>query len=312
MRLLICGWQGQIAKALVAMVPGRADVTSFAVGRPARDLCEQPTLRRALSDASPDVIINAAAYTDIDGAESDVDEAQALNCDGARMMAEAATEYGAAIIQMSTDYVFDGSGEAPWREEDRPNPQCVYGMTKLAGERAVQAANPRHIILRTAWVYSAKGSGFVDVIAERAGDGSPVEAVADQVGSPTYATHLATTVLDLAGQIADRAEGDPAWGIYHAAGRGHASRYDMAHAIVDEMASGADVGSAPSEVTAVASDQFPCVVPRPKNARLSCGKLDEVFGLGLPHWREGVRECVAERLSDATNRVAPSVVDIRT
>ncbi|MEL7542565.1 MAG: dTDP-4-dehydrorhamnose reductase [Pseudomonadota bacterium] len=293
MRLLICGWQGQIAKALVSMVPGRADVTSFAVGRPARDLCEQPTLRRALSDASPDVIINAAAYTDVDGAEEDVTEAQALNCDGARMMAEAAADHGAPLIHLSTDYVFDGTGERPWGEDDAPDPQCVYGATKLAGERAVAAANPRHIILRTAWVYSADGSGFVDAIAGRARDGAPIEAVTDQVGSPTYAPDLATVILDLCGQIVGRDADDPAWGIYHAAGAGSASRHEMATAIVDAMRSGN--GAQSSAVSPVQSGQFPSRVPRPTNAQLSCAKLERVFGLTLPPWREGIRDCIAAR-----------------
>ena len=161
MRLLIAGWQGQLARALVEIAPGAADIDALAIGRPALDLCEPASITRAMTDFRPDVIINTAAYTAVDKAESEPDAACALNRDGARMLAEAAYKRGAAIIHVSTDYVFDGAKPTPYLEDDPTGPLNVYGRSKLAGEIAVRAANPRHVIVRTSWVHSAVGANFV-------------------------------------------------------------------------------------------------------------------------------------------------------
>ncbi|MEL6289061.1 MAG: dTDP-4-dehydrorhamnose reductase [Pseudomonadota bacterium] len=304
MRLLIAGWQGQIGSALVSLVPRRADVKSFAVGRPARDLCEQPTLHRAMSNAAPDVVISAAAYTDVDAAETDEAEAWALNCDGPRMLAELAAERDIPIIHLSSDYVFDGLGERAFREDDSPSPGTVYGASKLAGEQAVAAVAPKHAILRTSWVFSASGSRFVSAIVERARAGEPIEAVNDRVGSPTYAPHLAAAIIDLAGRLTapepkpgsggETQGASAAFGTFHAAGSGTATWFDMAQAFCGALADAEKASAAPPVVRPVASAPTSMGAVRPVNARLDCARLAEMHGISLPRWQEGVRDCVAE------------------
>lgn len=289
MRLLIAGWQGQIASALVAMAPSRADVTSFAAGRPALDLCELPTLQRALSEARPDVIINAAAYTAVDNAESDVDAAYALNRDGPRMLAELAADYGAPLIHLSTDYVFDGQLDRPYKEADRAEPVTVYGQSKLAGEQAVATASPKHIILRTSWVYSETGKNFVRSILDKAGSASAIDVVSDQIGTPTYANDLAAAIFDVAAAIVKRPENDPAWGIYHASGGGEASWFTLAQAVMCEARA---QGLPAADVKAIASSEYPTAAARLTNARLDCSKLQSVLGIQLPEWQDAVRTCV--------------------
>src|SRR3990170_7054726 len=213
MRLLIAGWQGQIAQALIDVAPGRDDITACAVGRPALDLCEVRTIERALSDVKPDVIVNTAAYTDVDKAEIEQERALALNRDVARLLAMSGARRGIPIIHISTDYVFDGTKGSAYVETDPEAPATVYGRSKLEGEAAVREANPRHIILRTAWVHSAFGRNFVKSIFQRARDGSPLRVVDDQRGSPTYAPHLVEAILAIAGRVTSASNTDVApWG----------------------------------------------------------------------------------------------------
>lgn len=289
MRLLIAGWQGQIASALVALVPKRDDVSSFAVGRPALDLCELPTLQRALSDAQPDVIVNAAAYTAVDKAQSDAEAAFALNRDGARMLAETAAEAEVPIIHLSTDYVFDGQLDRAYKEDDDTTPQTVYGQSKLEGEKAVARVNPRHIILRTSWVYSAVGTNFVRSMVDKAARQDTIDVVSDQLGTPTYAPHLASTLIDVAARICGRAANDPVWGVYHAAGTGEASWFDLGNRVMREAM---DYNLAVAKINPIGLADYATVAPRLRNARLDCSKLDAQFDLRLPAWHDGVRDCV--------------------
>ncbi len=294
MRLLIAGWQGQIASALVAQVPSRDDVSAFAAGRPALDLCELPTLQRALSEADPDVIINAAAYTAVDQAETDEAAAFALNCDGARMLAELSALKCVPIVHLSTDYVFDGQLDRPYREDDRTQPQTIYGRSKLAGERAVVAANPRHIVLRTSWVFSSSGSNFVRSMFETARKAETVNVVTDQIGSPTYAPHLASVILDVAAHVSGREDDDDIWGTYHVAGSGEASWFDLAREVMSES----DRRGGPScKVNKILSQDYPTVAARLANSRLDCTKLDDRFGIRMKDWTSGVRDCVDALMS---------------
>ncbi|MGI9408122.1 MAG: dTDP-4-dehydrorhamnose reductase [Hyphomicrobiaceae bacterium] len=295
MRLLIAGWQGQLARALVELVPGRDDVSSFAVGRPALDLCEQPTIQRAMSDAKPDVIVNAAAYTAVDAAESDVDATFALNRDGARMLAEAAAARDIPIIHISTDYVFNGDLGRPYREDDAVDPQTVYGRSKLEGELAVAKANPRHIILRTSWVYSASGSNFVRAILAKTEQQDAIDVVCDQHGSPTYAPHLAATIIDIAVQVTGLAADAPVWGVYHAVGSGEASWFELAQALLGES------GRTGVQVNPIAASQYPTAATRPADSRLDCSKLETQFGLRLPHWHDGLTACLDRLARDAAS-----------
>jgi dTDP-4-dehydrorhamnose reductase len=291
MRLLIAGWHGQAARTFMDMAPSRADIAVCAAGRPSLDLGEPRSIERAFGDVNPDVVINAAAYTSVDEAASQPERAFALNRDGARQLAHAAARRGIPLIHLSTAYVFDGLKAEPYTEDDAPNPQTVYGQSKLAGELAVQEANPKHIILRTAWMYSPFGRNFVKTILERRRGSEPLRVVSDQHGSPTYVPHLAEAALTIARRLT--AGEDGLWGVYHAAGGGSATWHDMAAEILRQPGV---QGGAGGTLEAIGSDAFPARAPRPANARLDCTRLERVFGLRLPPWQEGVAECVRRLL----------------
>ncbi len=293
MRLLIAGWQGQVARALVELAPSAADVEAFAVGRPGLDLCNAATIKRAMTDFHPDVIINSAAYTAVDKAESEQEAAFALNRTGAGLLAEEAAKRGAAIIHISTDYVFDGRKSAPYAETDAVAPQNVYGHSKLQGEQAVRQMNPEHVIARTAWVYSATGSNFVKTMLRLAGERDSLRVVDDQIGNPTYAPHLAKALLEVARKVR-YVPRDDQWGTYHLAGLGDVSWCGFAREVFRVSA---ELGGPSASVTSISTADYPTPAARPKNSRLDCSKAEQMFGVALPDWREGVRECVTRLLA---------------
>lgn len=296
MRLLVAGWQGQVARAFVEAAPGRGDIEACAIGRPALDLCEPGTIEQALKDVRPDIVINTAAYTAVDKAESEPDRAFALNRDGAGMLAAAAARRGLPIIHLSTDYVYDGRKSGPYVETDEPAPASVYGRSKLDGELAVQAANPKHIILRTAWVFSPAGRNFVKTMLRLAGERDRLRVVGDQHGSPTYAPHLAAAILEIAKQLTTSAGDGNRWGVYHAAGTGTASWYDVACEVFRQSAA---LNGPSVPVDAITTDDYPTAATRPANSRLDCSKLDRAFGVTLPAWTSGVEACVGRLLGPA-------------
>jgi dTDP-4-dehydrorhamnose reductase len=291
MRLLISGWQGQVAQALGEAAARRSDIAALAIGRPALDLVKLPTVLRTLSDARPDVVINTAAYTQVDEAETEVDAAFALNRDGAARIAKAASERGIPIIHLSTDYVFDGFKPTPYVENDPTGPRSVYGRSKLEGELAVMAANPRHLIVRTAWVHSPFGQNFVRTMLRLAGDRASVRVVGDQAGSPTSAEHLATVLLDLAARLA---KGEGPCGVLHAAGRGEATWAEVAREVFVQSAK---LGGPVAAVEPITSAEYPTKAERPRNSRLDNSRLEAELGLRLPDWREGVGASVRRLLA---------------
>lgn len=293
MRLLITGSQGQVARAFIDIAPGQKDIEACAIGRPGLDICNTPTIERALSEIKPDIVINTAAYTAVDDAEGDEGRAMALNRDGAGMLAAAAAKRGVPILHLSTDYVFDGAKSAPYVEDDATGPASAYGRTKLEGEHAVAAANPQHVILRTAWVYSPWGKNFVKTILTHAGKGTPLKVVNDQIGSPTYAPHLVEAILDVARRITSARGTDVAWGVYHAAGSGTASWYEVAREILDQSKVS---GGPTTSLSPIGTDGYPTRAKRPANSRLDCSKLSRAFGVTQPDWHEGVATCVARLL----------------
>ena len=288
MRLLIAGWQGQVARALVEMAPGRPDVMACAVGRAALDICEAKSIERALSAISPTVVINSAAYTAVDKAESEPERAFALNRDGARLLAEASAKRGIPMIHSSTDYVFDGTKQGPYTEDDEASPATVFGRSKLEGEEAVRATNPKHLILRTSWIFSPTGRNFVKTMLAQAGEHDSVRVVDDQRGSPTYAPHLVTAILDLAATVSKPGAVVP-WGVYNAANTGTTTWRGFAEEVFERSRS---LGGPSAKVEPIRSTDYPTPAARPANSELDCSKLDRTFGLRLPPWQTGVAACV--------------------
>lgn len=293
MRMLVAGSQGQLAQAIVEVAANRPAITALALGRPALDLTRTSGVLAALLDFAPDVIVNAAAYTAVDKAESEPEAAMALNADGPRRLAEAAKRMGAALIHISTDYVFDGTKPTPYVEGDPTSPLGAYGTSKLAGEVAVRETLPRHIILRTAWVHSPFGTNFVKTMLRLAREREEIRVVADQIGTPTYAPHLADAVLAIAGSIVEPLSSER-WGSYHAAGRGEATWHELASEV---MRVSQDLGGPVARIVPITTAEYPTPARRPANSRLACGKLEGAFAVQLPDWREGVTTCVTRLLA---------------
>ncbi len=294
MRLLIAGWQGQVARALVELALGRKDVTALSVGRPALDLFAPSSVKSSLVGDRPDIMINTAAYTAVDQAEQEPETVFQLNATGAAAFATAAAKRDIPIIHLSTDYVFDGTKGSAYTEEDAPSPQTVYGKSKLQSEIEVAEANPRHIILRTAWVHSPYGRNFVSSMLERARTQEVVDVVDDQTGSPTYALDLAQTILDIAAKVSAQGASAP-WGLYHAANAGASSWRGFAEKIfeVSNAHGGPTAGVRP-----ITTAEYPTSAPRLANAELDCSKLSAAFGLELPAWQKGVEKCVRRVLAE--------------
>jgi len=268
------------------------DITAFAIGRPGLDICDPRSIERALGDIQPDVLINLAGYTDVDGAESEPELAYALNSTGARLLAEAAARRQVPIIHISTSYVFDGHKSSAYIETDFAQPSTIYGKSRLAGELAVQTANPKHVILRTEWIFSPFGRCFVSNILQRAQLGMPLKVVNDQYGNPTYAPHLVDAILAVALQLTARPEEEKPWGIYHAAGTGTAAWYDVAREV---LSASEQLAKLSVSLEPIPSAEYPTRTVRSPNSRLDCSKLERTFGLKLPAWQTGIHECV-ERL----------------
>jgi dTDP-4-dehydrorhamnose reductase len=289
MKILVAGADGQLARALRACARSSRGHLLLTRGRPELDLANPSSLANVVGALRPDLIVNAAAYTAVDNAEREQALAFAINRDGAGALAAVAAHHDCPIIQISTDYVFDGAKLGAYCEDDATRPTGVYGCSKLEGEMAVAAANARHIILRTSWVYAAQGGNFVRTILRLAREQPELRVVADQRGNPTYAPHLAEVILLLADRI--KVETATAWGIYHAAGRGDTTWHEFAVAILEAAVV---LGIAEVPVRPVTTAEFPRPARRPANSCLDCGKLERAFGVRLPHWRQGLAACIAE------------------
>jgi dTDP-4-dehydrorhamnose reductase len=287
MRLLVAGKSGQLAHALVARARPLAGVSIVALEPPQLDLLDRASIARALAEVRPDVVINAAAYTAVDKAESDAAAAFALNRDAAGALAAAAAAADCPVIHVSTDYVFDGSKSGAYVEQDTPNPMGVYGRSKLEGEAAVAAANARHVILRTAWLYGAHGHNFLKTMLRLARERPELRVVADQHGNPTCAPHLADAILAITAKIGS---GQP-WGVYHATAAGETTWHGFASAII---AAAGPLGVPHIPVLPIATADYPTPARRPANSCLDCGKLERVFALRLPPWQQGLAECIAD------------------
>ncbi len=291
MRLLVTGANGQLARNLVAMDGQEISVT--AIGRPELDICRPETIRQAIVALRPDIVINAAAYTAVDMAETEAEMAYAINCDGARNVAEAAAGAGLPVVHVSTDYVFSGDKDLPYVETDETGPTGVYGASKLAGETAVASVNPRHLIVRTAWVYSNTGTNFVRTMLRLAGDRDEINVVADQIGNPTSAADLAFGLVKAASSVLNGGS-EGLFGTYHLAGCGSTSWAGLARQIYSVSKS---LGGPWSKVIDIPTSQYPTPAKRPANSRLSNEKFSGTFGWSAPPWQKSCETVVTAILN---------------
>jgi dTDP-4-dehydrorhamnose reductase len=298
MRIAVTGKEGQVVTALRERA-GAAEIV--ALGRPRLDLTDRASVHAALREARCDAIVNAAAYTAVDRAEQEEELATRVNGEGAGFVAEAAAALGVPLLHVSTDYVFDGRLDRPYREEDAVGPTGAYGRSKLAGERRVAALCANAAILRTAWVYSPFGANFVRTMLRLGETREEVGVVADQRGNPTSALDIADALLALAARLAR----DPApelRGLFHMTGAGEASWADMAEAIFSRAE---QRGRRPVRVRRITTADYPTPAKRPANSRLDAAKLARVHGVVLPEWRSSLTACVDRLLDDAqTARIA--------
>ncbi len=294
MKLLVIGREGQLARAL-AEARRPADLDLACVGRPDVDLTKSDSLARAIDRVRPELIVNAAAYTLVDKAEDEEALAFAVNADGVGALGQAAAERGVPVIHVSTDYVYDGSKLSGYVESDPTAPLGAYGRSKLAGEQQLAAAQPQHVILRTAWVYAPYGTNFARTMLRLGGERSVLRVVADQIGNPTYAPHLADAILEVAAGVR-ASPTSPVWGVYHASGTGETSWHGFAERI---FADAAKYGMAEPRVDPITTADYPTPAARPANSRLDCGKLNSVFGVTLPDWTKGVSEFASRTIGHA-------------
>jgi dTDP-4-dehydrorhamnose reductase len=292
MRIVVTGREGQVVRSLIERASRDAEIVPL--GRPDLDLAGDPdAIVQSITSARPDVIISAAAYTQVDKAETERDRAFAVNERGPRAVAAAARELDVPVIHISTDYVFDGTKSAPYLEEDPTAPASVYGASKLAGEKAVLAEQPNSAVLRTAWVYSPFGANFVKTMLRLAGERDEVQVVADQRGNPTSALDIADAVLAVVANLVRT--NDPAErGVFHMTAPRDASWAEFAEAI---FAVSAAEGGPSARVKHIRTADYPTAARRPANSSLDSSKLARAHGVSLPDWHSSVKDVVARLLA---------------
>jgi dTDP-4-dehydrorhamnose reductase len=272
LRILLLGRNGQLGHQLERALAPAYEL--IATDRTELDLSNLDSIGPAIERARPEVIVNAAAYTAVDQAESEPEVAMGINADAPAVLAEEAKRRGALLVHYSTDYVFDGEKGSPYAEEDAPNPLSAYGRSKLEGERRVVASGCRHLILRTGWVYESRGRNFLLTILRLARERDELRVVGDQVGSPTAARELAAATARLFGMS------EPPAGTFHIAAAGQCSWFEFAREIL------ALSGNTRTRLTQITTAEYPTAARRPRYSVLSCEKLRRACGIALPHWRE--------------------------
>lgn len=299
MRILLLGKDGQVGWELQRSLAVLGDVIGFdsrgaLSGRGGGDLLDPAGLAETVRAVAPQIIVNAAAHTDVDRAEAEPERAFLINATAVGVLARAAAAADAWLIHYSTDYVFDGSGSAPWTEASLPAPLNVYGRSKCKGEELVKESGCRHLIFRTSWVYSARGANFARTMLRLARERDSLGVVDDQVGAPTGAELIADVTAHACRHAASRPE---VAGTYHVVATGETSWYGYArHVIEFARQRGASIRVAPDAVRPIASQAYPQPARRPLNSRLSTARIREVFGLALPGWQAGVDRVMSEIL----------------
>jgi dTDP-4-dehydrorhamnose reductase len=289
MRIFVIGSEGQVARSLRDLAQSSSEIEIRCSSRTHLDVLQPQSVSQALSEFSPDIVVNPAAYTAVDRAESEADLAFAINRDGARCVALAAERLNIPIIHLSTDYVFDGEKNTPYIETDLVAPQSVYGRSKLAGELAVAAANPRHIILRTSWVYAPFGSNFVRTMLRLRSNHDRLRVVNDQTGCPTYAPDIATAILSIAQTVGSQSWQSEFAGVTHLAGPDRTTWYAFAQKIMNLVAAS---GARAADVDPITTADYPTAARRPPNSCLNCDRLQSIFNLRLPALSISLKDCL--------------------
>ena len=284
--LLVFGAAGQVGRELMALAAAR-DADAIGLTRQDVDICDAAAVDAAVAREKPRLVVNCAAYTAVDKAESEPEAAQAANCDAVGAIARAAALHGAPVLHLSTDYVFDGSKIGAYSEDDPISPLGVYGRTKAAGEAAVRKANLHHVILRTAWVFGIHGANFLKTMLRLAAERDRLRVVADQRGTPTATADIAEAILAVDAAIA---RGDAASGTFHFAGTGETTWHGFAEAIV---AAQAKATAKHPPVDAIATADYPTPARRPANSALDSARFAQAFGYRARAWQERTEEAVA-------------------
>jgi dTDP-4-dehydrorhamnose reductase len=288
LKILVTGRNGQVGFELQRALAPLGEI--IAVDLAECDLTDAAAVREMVRQLAPDVIVNPAAYTAVDKAESDQATATAVNAQAPRVFGEEAARLGALVVHYSTDYVFNGTKQGAYSEDDEPDPQSVYGSTKFAGERALAEANPRHLILRTSWVVGAHGGNFAKTMLRLAAERDQLSVVADQFGAPTSAALLADLTAQLIRQYQREGANVFPYGTYHVSASGETSWYDYARFVINEaVVAGKVLKAGPDAVTPLTTAQYPTPAKRPANSRLDTRHFRSTFGLRLPPWQESVR-----------------------
>ncbi|GAB3479495.1 dTDP-4-dehydrorhamnose reductase [Azotobacter salinestris] len=298
MRILLLGKNGQVGWELQrALAPLGELVALDRHGERGLcgDLADLDALAATVRTIAPDAIVNAAAYTAVDKAESEPELALRINGEAPGVLAREAARLGAWLVHYSTDYVFDGSGDRPWREDAPTGPLSVYGRTKLAGEQAIAAAGAQALVLRTSWVYAARGGNFARTMLRLARERDQLRVIADQIGAPTGAELIADVTAHALRQAMGSADGATLGGVYHLAAAGETSWCDYARFVLHQAEqAGETLKVGHGQIEAIPTTAYPTPAQRPLNSRLDTRKLRETFGLHLPHWQVGVARMLTE------------------
>ena len=288
MKVLINGRNGQVSHELQRRLGGVGEL--IVLGRDQLDLAQPDQIRRQVQNVRPDLIINAAAHTAVDLAESEPQAAFAINAVAPGILAEEALALDIPLIHYSTDYVFDGLKADPYNEDDTPNPLGVYGKSKLAGEQAIKDVQGKHLILRTSWVYSTHGRNFLLTMQRLLQEKPELRVVADQIGAPTWAGTIANSTLALIERW--RANEVANWGTYHLSAQGETSWFGFAQAIGEALR---QQGKPCATLLPIPSSDYPTPAARPLNSRLDCSRLQRDWGVSQPDWQTALRECLTEQ-----------------
>jgi len=288
MRIFVAGASGQVALSLKEAVID-SNIELVTAGRPNFDITDTASIRGTVDAFKPTAIVNAAAYTAVDGAESDEKNAYAVNATGAATLAALADEMDVPFIHISTDYVFSGNKNGAYTENDSVAPTGAYGRTKLAGELNVMLKNPNSIILRTAWVYSPFGKNFLKTMLALAKTRDELGVVSDQTGNPTYAPDIADAILHILEGISEEGWDDAYAGVYHLTGTGKTNWHSFASEIFKE---GSQYQHPVPKVNAIATADYPTPAKRPKNSCLNCKKIQDTFSIKMPNWQTSTAKCV--------------------